>query len=297
MIKNIITTTLLALLLMTGVVQARETVKIAYVDWSSSVASSYVVKAVLEEKMGIPCRLIEMPADEMWKSVAQGRVDAILSAWLPDTHDQYYAKYGEDVDNLGANLEGTRIGLVIPQVPEGRYTSGTGIRNRPFMDIDSIEDIQDNRNRLSGRIVGIDPEAGIMIKTREAMLEYGLENFHLADVSEQNMVRELERSIKAKKWIVITGWEPHWIFARWGLKFLEDPKDVYGNGGHIATLARKGLKEEMPDVYRFLDGFQWEKKDMEQVMLWIHQDKGNFPYEKAVRWINTHQRQVDSWIK
>jgi len=275
---------------------ADKVVKIGYADWSSSIATSYTVKAIMEEKMGVRCRLIEMPADEMWKSVAEGRVDAILSAWLPDTHEKYYNEYKDSVVNLGANLKGTKIGLVIPQVPSGRFTTGTGIQNKPYMNIDSIPELQQYKTKLKRRIIGIDPEAGIMLKTREAIEEYNLDSFRLISISEQNMLNELERAIRYKQWIVVTGWEPHWIFARWDLKFLKDPKNVYGKGGYIATVVRKGLKDDMPEIYKFLDNFYWEKEDIEQVMLWIHQDRGNFPYEKALRWINANESKIQNWL-
>lgn len=275
---------------------ADKVVKIGYADWSSSIASSYTVKAIMEEKMGVRCRLIEMPADEMWKSVAEGRVDAILSAWLPNTHEKYYNEYKSAVVNLGANLKGTRIGLVVPQVASGRFTAGTGIQNKPYMNIDSIPELKQYKSKLKGRIIGIDPEAGIMLKTKKAIEEYNLDSFRLTSISEQNMLNELERAIRYKQWIVVTGWEPHWIFGRWKLKFLDDPKNVYGDSGYIATVVRKGLKEEMPGIYNFLDNFNWQKDDIEQVMMWIHQDRGNFPYEKALRWINANESKIQDWL-
>jgi glycine betaine/proline transport system substrate-binding protein len=111
------------------------------------------------------------------------------------------------------------------------------------------------------------------------------------------MVAELSHAIQKQRWIVVTGWVPHWIFARWDLKFLEDPKGVFGDRGNINTLARKGLEEDMPEVYRFLDRFEWEPEEMGQLLLWNREDNGLYPYEKALRWIRTHRDRVDSWVE
>jgi len=61
-------------------------------------------------------------------------------------------------------------------------------------------------------------------------------------------------------------------------------------------VVRKGLKDDMPEICKFLDNFYWEKEDIEQVMMWIHQDRGNFPYEKALRWINTNESKIQNWL-
>jgi glycine betaine/proline transport system substrate-binding protein len=275
---------------------AKAKVKLAYVEWSSEIASTNVVKAVLQEKMGYGCEIISMAADEMWEAVATGRVDAMVAAWLPGTHGHYYESVKDQVVDLGPNLEGTQIGLVVPDVTVGRQTAGTGQRNKPYITVDSIPELKDYAGKFRGRIVGIDPEAGIMKKTKEAMEQYGLDNFRLIEGSEVSMTAELSNAIRKQRWIVVTGWIPHWKFARWTLKFLEDPKNVYGGKEQINTIVRKGLKEDMPEVYTFLDKFHWSPDDMGQLMIWIREDEGMFPYEKALRFMRTHPKVVQSWL-
>jgi len=281
-------------------VQAADTprsIRLAHTDWSSSVASANLIKAVFEEKLGIKCELVSMNVDKMWAAVAEGKVDATLSAWLPDTHAHYYERFSEKVVNLGPNLEGTKIGLVVPNVTLGRLTAGTGIQNKPYMDIDSITELKAHADKFNHRIIGIEPEAGIMRKTREAMEAYGLEGeFRLVESSEVSMVAEISNAIRHQNWIVITGWLPHWIFARWNLKFLDDPQGVYGESGHINTIVRQGLQADMPRAYRLLDNFFWKPEDAGQLMMWIQEDKGQFPYEKALRWIRSHPDRVEKWI-
>lgn len=271
-------------------------VTLAYVEWSSEIASTNLVRAVLQEKMGYRCEIIPMQADEMWQKVAKGEVDGMVSAWLPETQKKYYEKYCEDCVDLGPNLEGAKTGLVVPNVTLGRQTAATGLRNKPYIKAESIADLKKYKDKFHRMIIGIDPEAGIMHQTEEAMQAYGLDDYNLTTGSEQTMTRALGRAISRQEWIVVTGWVPHWKFARWELKFLDDPQNVYGGEEHINTIVRQGLEDDMPEVYEFLDNFYWEPQDMGQLMVWIHDDEGQFPYEKALRYIRTHPDQVESWL-
>lgn len=276
---------------------AEKIVRLAYVEWSETIASTNLVQAVLQEKMGLQCEIIPMTADKMWEAVATGKADAMLAAWLPTTHGHYYQQYKDQIVDLGPNLEGTRIGLVVPDITVGRQTAATGQRNAPYITVKSIPELKNYARKFNGKIIGIDPEAGIMKKTREAMQVYGLSNFRLIQGSEVSMAAELSDAIRKQKWIVVTGWIPHWMFARWKLKFLDDPKNVYGGNEEINTIVRKGLKEDMPKVYGFLDKFHWTPEELGQLMIWIQEDHGMFPYDKALRYMRYHPEQIQSWVE
>ncbi|MFC4619048.1 glycine betaine ABC transporter substrate-binding protein [Camelliibacillus cellulosilyticus] len=99
---------------------------IAYVAWSSEVASTAVVKNVLES-YGYKVTLQQVDAAPMWAAVAKGSADVTLSAWLPVTHEAYYKKYKDQVEVLHTNLKGTKLGLVVPKY---------------MKDVNSIEDLK-----------------------------------------------------------------------------------------------------------------------------------------------------------
>ncbi|MGD1974317.1 MAG: glycine betaine ABC transporter substrate-binding protein [Desulfobacterales bacterium] len=275
---------------------AKDTVKLAYVEWSSSIASTNLVQAVLQEKMGYNCEIRPMNADEMWQAVADGEVDAMLSAWLPVSQSHFYEEYQNRVVNLGPNLKGARIGLVVPDVVISRQIAATGVPNKPYVTVDSIPELKDYAKKFNHKIIGIDPEAGIMRKTREAIQVYGLHNLRLVSGSEVSMLAEFSHAVRKHRWIVVTGWVPHWKFTRWPLKFLEDPKNIYGGEQHISTIARKGLQQDMPEVYQFLDVFKWSPEEMSQLLIWIHADQDMYPYENALRFIRQNKSLIESWL-
>jgi len=275
---------------------AADALSIGYVEWSSSIASANIVKAVIQEELGHPVELKRMEADEMWESVAEGSVDVILSAWLPLTHEHYMQEYRAQVDDLGPNLKGARIGLVVPDVTVGRQTGGRGERARPYITAESIEDLEQYADKFRRTIVGIDPEAGIMKKAHEAAEAYGLDEYRIIDGSEVSMTAELSNAIRQQRWMVVTGWTPHWMFARWNLKFLEDPKNVFGDAEQIHTIARKGLQQDMPRVYEVLGNFNWTPEEASHYMIWNQADHGMYPYEKAQRWMRTYPERVQEWL-
>lgn len=279
-----------------GQTQGKKVVTLAYVEWSSEIASTNLVKTLLEDELGYTCRIIPMAADEMWKAVAHGEVDAMVAAWLPGTHGHFYEQYKDQVVDLGPNLHGTQTGLVVPVVSPGRQTGGRGLQNIPYITVDSIAELKDHADKFRGRIIGIDPEAGIMRQAQEAMDVYGLDNFQLIRGSEVSMTAELANAIRQLNWIVVTGWIPHWKFARWNLKFLDDPENVFGGKEQIHTIVREGFAEDAPEVYEFLDNFYWTPGDMERLMLWIEEQQGVYPADSARRWIRYNKDLVESWL-
>ncbi len=257
---------------------ADKEVELAYVEWSSEVASTNVVRAVLQERMGYDVEITPVSAAAMWQAVASGDVDGIVAAWLPTTHGHYLEKVKADVADLGPNLEGTRIGLVVPA----------------YVTIDSIGQMNAQADKFDGKIIGIDPGAGIMSTTEKVIEAYNLDKITLMEGSGATMTAVLKDRIGNDEWVCVTGWTPHWKFAKWDLKYLDDPKKVYGGTEYISTIVRKGLDKDMPEVYKFLDNFKWSPEDMQQLMVW--NTEGGEPYDNAKKWIQENKEKVDKWI-
>ncbi len=142
------------------------------------------------------------------------------------------------------------------------------------------------------QIIGIDPGAGIMSSTEEAIDVYDLE-LDLLEGSDAAMTAELSTAIEQEEWIVVTGWTPHWKFAEWDLKFLEDPELVYGEEEYIANIGRPGLADDMPEVHEFLENFQWGDEEIGEVME-MNADVEDF-LGNAHTWIEQNEDLVDEW--
>ena len=260
----------------TGAVGQQKEITIGYVTWDSEIASTNVLRQAFEQA-GYDVELVAVDVGPLYQALAKGDVDCTVSAWLPGTHKTYMDEYGDDFVMVGKNLEGAKIGLVVPE----------------YVTIDSIEDLNAEKEKFDGKIIGIEPGAGIMRLTEDAIEAYGLD-FTLISSSSAGMAAELRSSINDGDWIVVTGWTPHWKFARWDLKYLEDPKGVYGGDEYIAALARTGLETDKPEAYTILTRFYWTPEDMESVMLAI--EEGKSPEVAAKEWVDANQDVVDAWI-
>ncbi|WP_342442534.1 glycine betaine ABC transporter substrate-binding protein [Lysinibacillus sp. FSL K6-0057] len=254
----------------------RNEINLAYVEWDTEVASTHVVGQVLED-LGYKVTLTPLDNGIMWEALANGEVDGMVSAWLPQTHAPQVEKYKDKIENLGENLTGAKIGLVVPS----------------YMDVDSIEDLTNQANQT---ITGIEPGANMMATTENAYKEYkNLEGWHVLTSSAGAMTAALSQAISNNEEIIITGWSPHWIFNAYDLKYLDDPKGLYGTEEYIGTFARNGLKEDAPEAYRVLDRFHWTAEDIESVMFDIME--GMSATEAAKKWIDNNQDKVAEWTK
>jgi len=258
--------------------QDKPTLSIGYVDgWSDSVATTHVAAEVIKQKLGYDVKLMPVATGIMWQGVATGKLDAMLSAWLPVTHGEYWTKNKDKVVDYGPNFKDARIGLIVPE----------------YVKVTSIADLKTD-DGFKKKIVGIDAGSGVMLKTDEAIKDYDLTGYKLQASSGAAMTSELGRAYAKKDPIAVTGWVPHWMFAKWKLRFLDDPKGVYGAAETVNSIGSKGLEAKAPEVANFLQKFSWNSKDeIGEVMLAIQE--GAKPEAAAKEWVAKHPQRVAEW--
>ncbi|MEG1045029.1 MULTISPECIES: glycine betaine ABC transporter substrate-binding protein [Carnobacterium] len=151
--------------------------------------------------------------------------------------------------------------------------------------------------QINYTITGIDAGAGIMSSTEKAISDYQLDknNWQLQPSSTAAMTSTLAKAIKDKRPIVVTGWTPHWMFTKFDLKFLEDPKGSFGKAENIHTIVRKDLKKDEPTAYEVLDRFYWTPEEMADVMLQVNE--GVDPEKAAADWLKSNPEKLEEWTK
>ena len=260
--------------------ETKPALSIGYVDgWADSVATTHVAAEVIKQKLGYGVKLMPVATGIMWQGVATEKLDMMLSAWLPVTHGEYWSKNKNKVVDYGPNFKDAKIGLIVPE----------------YVKAQSIADLKTD-DSFKKKIVGIDAGSGVMLTTDQAIKDYDLEGYKLQASSGAAMIAELTRAENKHESIAVTGWVPHWMFAKWKLRFLADPKGVYGAAETVNSIGSQGLEKKAPEVAAFLRKFSWNSKDeIGEVMLAIQ--NGAKPEVAAQDWVATHPERIAEWTK
>ena len=255
---------------------AQKEISILYPNWAEGIAFTYLAQAALENH-GYKVELTNLEPGliygELSKTNSKG--DVFLDAWLPNTHKDYWADYGDKLVKLGEAFSGGTTGLVVPS----------------YVTINSIEELNANKDKFDGEIIGIGSGAGIHANTIKAIEAYNLD-FEQITSSGPAMVASLEKAIKKDEWIVVTGWKPHFMWANFDLKYLDDPKGVYPKDV-CAIVSRRGFEEDQPEAAKFFKNFNLTEDQLYSLMANIDtngEDVG------AKAWYEKNKTLVDTWF-
>nr|WP_325264928.1 glycine betaine ABC transporter substrate-binding protein [uncultured Rhizobium sp.] len=262
--------------------QDAKPVKIGWSAWSDAEFVTKLAAKLIKDELGTEVELVQSDVAPLYQGVSRGDLDAMMMAWLPQTHADYYAKVKDKVETLGTVYDGAKLGWVVPAyIPES--------------EIASIEDLKkpEVQKKLSGIVQGIDPGAGLTRLSEKAVKDYGLDDYKLQISSEAGMLTTVDRAMRSEKWFVATSWSPHWMFGKYKLRYLTDPKKSLGEAEHVDVLARKDFKTENPKVAGFLSRMKLPIADLEAGMFTAQETS----YDEAVaKYIKDHPDQVKAWV-
>ena len=256
--------------------EEKGTINIGMNNWAENVAVSNMWKIVLEEK-GYDVELNNVEKGALYEALSSGDIDIGMEIWLPNTDKPFYEKFEDEIDWRETWYEGTDLALVVPSQVE---------------EVNSIEDLNEHKEKFDSTIVGIDAVASIMDLTDQVINEYDLD-YSLSSSSEPTMISELKNSMEDEEPIVVTLWKPHWTFAEMDLKILEDPKNIYGDSENISYAARKGLEEDQPEVVEWFDNFMLNDDQLGSLMAEINE--AGSPEEGAETWLEDNRDLIEEW--
>lgn len=147
--------------------------------------------------------------------------------------------------------------------------------------------------QMNYTITGLEPGAG-QTETNEKAIEVydSLQGWEQDLSSTGAMLSALDEAIDKEEPIIITAWSPHYMFAKWDIKYLDDPEGVYGEAESVVTIVRKGLKEDLSEAYTILDRIQFDLADVEQGLLEAQEKEFE---EVTEKWVGENQDLVTEW--
>ena len=235
-----------------------QTVRMPDIGWTDVTATTAVFSALLK-RIGYEPTITVLSVPVAYASLKNKDLDVFLGNWMPaqEADRRPYVKDGS-VEVGRANLTGAKYTLAVPT-----YAYQAGLK--------SFADIARFAPQLHSVIYGIEPGNdgnGLVLSLIRQNL-FGLGTFHLIESSEQGMLAEVERAVRARQPIVFLGWDPHPMNMRFDLRYLSGGDTVFGpNYGEatIYTNTRAGYTRECPNMGRLLKNLVFTTQQESRVM-------------------------------
>jgi glycine betaine/proline transport system substrate-binding protein len=261
--------------------QNSDTIRIGLNNWAENIAVSNMWQILLEER-GYDVELINAGKSVIYSGIASDSIDVGLEVWMPTTDRQFYQRYEQDIALHEPWYRGTGLGLVVPD----------------YVEIRSIPALGESREMFAQNggpaIVGIDPGSALMGLTEEVIEVYGLD-MNLIASSGPGMMAALDRAYAREEPVVVTLWNPHWAFAEYDLKYLDDPKGIYGQGENIHWMSRPEFAASHPEVVRWMNAWSMNDQQIGSLMATIREMDD--AQAGAREWISSHGDLVESWFR
>ena len=260
-----------------------ESVTLGFIpSWTDGLSMAHLWQDVLEDE-GIEVEFEEIAdAAPLYAGLAGGDVDVYPSAWSEVTHADYMDEYGDDIEDLGAWYEGAVLTLAVPD----------------YVDIDSIADLEGNADRFGGRIVGIEPGAGLTRTTKEEVMPaYGLTDYQLVESSTTAMLAELQSAVDEQEDIVVTLWRPFWANSEFPMKDLADPEGALGDAEGLHNLARTGFSDDCPEVADMMGDFSLTDEQYGSLENLVVNEYGEGRYPEAIEAFFEENPDVEESLK
>ncbi len=260
-----------------------ESVTLGFIpSWTDGLSMAHLWQDVLEDK-GYEVEFEEIAdAAPLYAGLAGGDVDVYPSAWSEVTHADYMAEYGDDIEDLGSWYDGAVLTLAVPE----------------YVDIDSIADLAGQADRFDGRIVGIEPGAGLTRTTKEEVMPtYGLTDFQLVESSTTAMLAELQAAVDAEEDIVVTLWRPFWANSEFPVKDLADPEGALGEAEGLHNLARTGFSDDCSEVAELMEGLSLTDEQYGSLENLVVNEYGEGQYPEAITAFFEENPDVEETLK
>ena len=298
--------------------RAAEKVAISELTWDGARAIAYVIKAVVELRLGGEAEIKQADPAVTWAALdkGDGAIDIYPDVWMPNHQESWdkYIKENGTVDHNERPYAGSQRIYMPSHTAQELGVKSVGDLNNPEI----AAKFDSNGNGLGEIYAG---QAGWnstkmwQVKIRS----YGLDELWEASIYDHGIFRtQLDGAYKKKTPVLFYLWTPEWMHAAYDLTAMEEPARAEGcekmldakeredwlessifkcasNPAQVWVAFAKNLHERAPKTAKFLKRIQLEPDTVNQWLLQIGRDKED-PQDVAEEWVENNAAIVDGWV-
>ncbi len=262
-------------------------VRLSDIGWTDVTVTTALTGLILKD-LGYQPKITVLSVPVTYESMKGKNIDVFLGNWMPSMEaDRKPFEADHSIDILGANLQGAKYTLAVPD-----YTYAQGLHD--------FADIQKFAKPLHNKIYGIEPGNDGNRHVLDMIKDNidGLGKFQLVESSEQGMLSEVERAVRAKQPIVFLGWEPHPMNTQFKMKYLTGGDSTFGpnyGGATVYTNTRAGYVSDCPNVGKLLTNLKFDLQEEDAMMGAILQ-KHEDPDKAVATWLKANPGVLKTWL-
>ncbi|MPQ68396.1 MULTISPECIES: glycine betaine ABC transporter substrate-binding protein [Pseudomonas] len=243
--------------------------------WEDLTPITGITKKVLEDS-GYTVKVVEFAEWGIaYAALSKGDVQ-VLASQTDYAANDYWNKNKNKIEKISPVSFGLYQGLAVPS----------------YVDIDSIDQLNANSEKLGGKIIGIEPGSGLMSDANNVVKAYDLK-LKLVEGSTTAMTAALKSAVDRKEWVAVTVWDPSWMTKKFNLKFLKDPKGIFPPLQGYYWIGHKGFAEGNPRVRELMASVYVPIADITAMNAEVKDGK---TMEQAVKdWTDSHTELLKRW--
>ena len=252
-----------------------KTIEMGTLSWEDLTPITGITKKVLEDA-GYTVKVTEFSEWGIaYAALSKGDIQ-ILTSQVDYVAQDYWDKNKNRLEKISPVSHGLYQGIAVPK----------------YVNIDSVDQLNDNADKFGGKIIGIEPGAGLMRDTANAVKDYDLK-LQLVEGSTAAMTAALKSAIDRQEWIAVTLWEPSWMMQKYDVKYLKDPKGVFPPPQTYYWIGHKGFSEENPQAREILASVYVPLADITAINGAVGEGK---KMEEVVKeWTDSHADLLKRW--
>lgn len=262
----------------------------AFAAWSDALAITYVGAKLIEDHFGYKVQPLQAEPGVIYASLQSGKADLYSNSYMQGLGPLKGDYKGGQADYVKKVADSIKV----VGVSEGPMTQGLAVPD--YVDIKSIEELNDHADKFSGGIIGIDAGSGLMQAADATVKAYGLK-LNLVPGSEAAMSAAFQRAYSKKEPIVVTTWEPLPMWSKFKMRYLEDPKKTMMDEPYYCFhVTAKDFESNFPKAKAFLEKFHIPNDEEAKIMGLI--DGGMKPEDAAAKWIGEVKGKgiIEPWL-